>query len=233
MCMHAVAVGVDADLRLELGDVGLPLAAHVHAEGLVDVVVELRHAAEVVLEAVVAGVDDQGHAEHDDQREDAREQEAAGLSGRHPTAGARRPLHLLRGAGLTHRVAHPTRGVCADPFGPRPVSGGSAAGRPPGRAARTRSRSPRSCTPAARARPAEARRARSAGSARRSPIASPQALGRPDRDQAAGVADDLRQRRRVGGDDRGAGRHRLEGREAEALVARRHGHDVGQLEQTR
>ena len=46
------------------------------------------HAAEVVVDAVVPGVDDERHAEHHDQREDAREQEAAGLPGGHAAAGA-------------------------------------------------------------------------------------------------------------------------------------------------
>ncbi len=160
------------------------------------------------------------------------EQEAAGLSGGHPTAGARRPLHLLRRAGLTHRVSHPTRGVCADPFGRgRSQARLQPARWPLGRGARRRSRWPSSCSGRLAARPAEARRARSVASARRSLIASPQAPDDPDRDEAAGVADDLRKGRRIGGDDRGAGGHRLEGREAEALVARRHRHDVGELEQ--
>ena len=219
---------------LELGDVGLPLAAHVHAEGLVDVVVELGHAARGRPEAVVAGVDDEGHAEHDDQREDAREQEAAGLSGRHPAAGAGRPLHLLGGAGLTHRVAHPTRGVAR-----RPIRAGGASGRPADRlsvAARAKAARVglRGVTRAARGRPAAARRTRSSrvgqevadrlGPGARRPRpgrgspASPTTSG-SDVASAATTAAPAAIASRAG--------------QAEALVAGRHRHDVGQLEQAR
>ena len=115
---HTVTVGVDADGALELRDVGLPLAAHVDAEGLVDVVLELRDAAGVLVLAVVAGVDHEAQAEDHDHREHPREQEAAGLTRRHPAAGPGRASHLLGRGCLTHRVAHPTRGAGRDPFRP-------------------------------------------------------------------------------------------------------------------
>ena len=100
---HAVAVGVDAHIGLELGDVGQPLAAGVDAEGHVDVVADLGNAACVVVLPVVAGVDDEPEPEHDDEAEDAREQQATGLTRPDPAAaGASRPGDLLRGGCLAH-----------------------------------------------------------------------------------------------------------------------------------
>ena len=63
------------------------------------------------------------------------------------------------------------------------------------------------------------RQHRVASSTRSSAPARPRDIGRIDQD--AGVADDLRERAAVRGDDRDAERHRLEHRQAEALVERR------------
>ncbi len=83
---HTVAVGVDPHRRLELGDVWQPLTARVDPEGHVDVVLQLRCTAGVVLLTVVAGVDDEPESEQDHQRDDAWEQEAARLAGPNPAA---------------------------------------------------------------------------------------------------------------------------------------------------
>ena len=86
------------------------------------------HAAEVVVEAVVAGVDDERRRR---ARRSARGRPGTGGCGAvrtdTPTAGAGRAGDLLRRGCLTHRVAHPTRAAARRPIRARPASG-----RPPG-----------------------------------------------------------------------------------------------------
>ena len=88
---------VVTDGALELGDVGQELAARVHGDRLVDVVAQLGRAAEILLEPIVAGVDDEGHSQDHDQGEHAGEQQAARLTGGDPTTRPSRACHLLRG----------------------------------------------------------------------------------------------------------------------------------------
>ena len=74
---------------------------------------------------------------------------------------------------------------------------------------------------AARARPRAIRRSRSAASVSKVSIAVGDLPGDAGVDEERRVAGDLGDRPRAGGDDRGAGRHRLQHRQPEPLVERR------------
>ena len=86
---------------------------------------------------------------------------------------------------------------------------------------------------AARRRPRSRRSSTRAASSSRRPIASARASVSPGGDRERGVADHLGQRPGGRGHHRRPGGHRLEGRQAEALVDRRVGVDRGAAEQGR
>src|SRR3546814_17111274 len=79
---EAVAVGVNANLRCELRQGSLELSADVDAEGLVDVVPELRKCSQILRTPLGPGIDAKREAEQDDDQQRRRETKAPGFTGK-------------------------------------------------------------------------------------------------------------------------------------------------------